>query len=540
MASQQQKALAKLLEYRNDLGLHAEECLKIRAKDKKIIPFKLNKVQRYIDKTMNDQIKKQGFVRALILKGRQQGASTYVGARFYSRASLHKNTNVFILAHEQAASDALFAMVSRYHTNNPIAPETGTSNVKSLAFKYMGSEYTVATAGAKAAGRSKTIDLFHGSEVAFWQNDDKHFASSVQAVPNIPGTEVILESTANGPTGEFYERVQDALAGRGDYMLIFVPWFWSDEYERPVPDGFELDKEVADGGVISEAEYAEVHGLSLKKMAWRRAKIAELRSEKIFMQEYPATVYEAFQSTDDDSFIEAVPVLRARKRDREALGPLILGCDPAGPGGDRFAIARRRGNCVYKVEYRNKLETLAAVEWIHSIIKDEDPAVVNIDAGGIGAAVISVLKARKKHYPRLIKAVNFGGTSQHKLAKPKVPGPKNRRAEMWNRCKEWLDTIEGVSLPDQDAIQADLTAPRLKKTLTNDILLESKEEMRERGVRSPDLADAICLTFADLSYIKSWSVQAKEKKFGEPEQNEQPEPTYTQIGVEAGNNGWMR
>lgn len=530
--------LARLARYRKDLKLHAKECLKIRTKERKIVPFELNKVQVYIDGVLNKQKAELGYVRALILKGRQQGASTYVAARYYSAASLRKNTNVFILAHEQAASDALFGIVSRYHSNNPIAPSTGMSNVKSLELKHMGSEYTVSTAGAKATGRSKTIDLLHGSEVAFWQNADKHFAASVQAVPSTPGTEVILESTANGPSGEFYERVQDAIAGRGDYILIFVPWFWSDEYSRDVPAGFELSADVADKGVMSEQEYAEIHGLTLGQMAWRRAKIDELRSERLFMQEYPSTVHEAFQTTDDDSYIEAVPVLRARKRDREALGPLIIGADPAGPGGDRFSVARRRGTCVYKVEYRNKLETLEAVEWLHSIIQDEKPSIVNIDAGGIGAAIISLLKTKHPDYPRLVKSINFGGTSHHKMAKPKVPGPKNRRAEMWTRCKEWLDLEEGVSLPDDDAIQADLTAPRLKKTLTNDILLESKEEMRARGIRSPDLGDAIVLTFADLRHIKKYLQPKQPSKFGVPEQTQNIPATPKRAAV-GQPNGWM-
>jgi hypothetical protein len=513
----------------------------VRAKDKKVVPFVMNRAQHYIHSKLEEQKKKLGFVRAIILKGRQQGASTYVAGRFYSKASLFKNTSVFILAHEQAASDALFDIVSRYHTNNPIAPTTGKANVKELEFKYLGSRYIVATAGAKATGRSRTIDFLHGSECAFWTNASEHFASSVQAVPELPGTEVILESTANGPSGEFYERVMNAVAGIGDYILIFIPWFWSHEYSREVPAGFELEVEVPDGGIMSEQEYQELYAVPMGHMVWRRAKIAELRSQKLFMQEYPATVHEAFQTTNDESYIESMPVLRARKRDREALGPLVIGADPAGPGGDRFSVAWRRGLCVEKVEFRNKLETLEAVEWLHSIIQDDDPAVVNIDAGGIGAAVISVLRTKDPRYRRLVKAINFGGTSQHKLAKPKMPGPKNRRAEMWTRLKDWLSLEEGVSLPDRDDIQADIVAPRLKKNLTNDILLESKEEMRSRGVRSPDLGDSICLTFADLRHIKNWSSKKKKRaEFGTPDVPTADAPTRRSVrSVSSSRNGWM-
>ncbi|NJL72964.1 MAG: hypothetical protein HC888_16145, partial [Candidatus Competibacteraceae bacterium] len=233
-------------------------------------------------------------------------------------------------------------MVDRYQHNNALRPHTGKSNVKVLEFDRLGSQYIVATAGSKGGGRSKTITLFHGSEVAFWQNAKDHFAASVQTVPDLPGTEIILESTANGPSGEFYERWQKAEACQSDYQAIFVPWYWSDEYARPVPPDFVLSTEPDDTGV-SEAEYVEMFGLTLEQAAWRRAKIDELGGPVLFRQEYPATAAEAFQTSDDSTFIKPASVLRARKRtDIEAAGPLIMGGDPAGAGGDRFAVAFRR------------------------------------------------------------------------------------------------------------------------------------------------------------------------------------------------------
>jgi hypothetical protein len=151
------------------------------------------------------------------------------------------------------------------------------------------SGYSVGTAGTKAAGRSRTLQLFHGSEVAFWPNAASHFAGVLQAVPDLPETEIILESTANGIGGEFHERWQMAEAGIGDYQAIFVPWFWSEEYARPVDADFILDDD--------EEEYAALHGLSMEQMAWRRAKIHELKDPMLFRQEYPSTAAEAFQLT---------------------------------------------------------------------------------------------------------------------------------------------------------------------------------------------------------------------------------------------------
>jgi hypothetical protein len=499
--------LRQIRRLRDDFTVFAPACLKIRTKDSKLVPFVFNEPQEFIHAKLEEQLRRTGKVRALVLKGRQQGVSTYTGGRFYNKASMRKNVNVFIMAHAQDSSDALFAIVDRYHQHNPMAPHTGTSNVKELVFDKLASSYIVGTAGQKAGGRGRTITLYHGSEVAFWNNASEHFAASIQAVPDAPGTEIILESTANGPTGEFYERWQDATAGRSDYIAIFVPWFWSKEYQRPdlVTEDFELSS-ASEEGELSEVEYAEAYGLSLAQMAWRRNKIRELRSERLFKQEYPANPQEAFQSSQTESFIPSAAVLRARKRENNPAGPLIFGVDPAGPGGDRFSIYARRGTGYEFMEHRDNVEANEAVEWLASLIDEHDPAMVNIDAGGIGAAVISMLRARGEKYRRVVNAVDFGGKSQHRMAKPKVPGPFNRRAEMWQRAYDALmDEDVPVSIPDRDDLHADLIGPTVKPRADNWLQLESKPDMKKRGVRSPDLGDSFVLTYADIRRIKNYT-----------------------------------
>lgn len=531
MSSRQ--TLETLQRFREDLEEHAASCLKIKDKEGAVVPLHLNSAQKHVHKRLQQQIQDTGRVRALVLKGRQQGISTYIAARFYNRASLHKGVNVYILSHEQSASDNLFDIVDRFHRHNPLAPNTGISNVKELEFDKLDSRYMVATAGQKEGGRSRTNKLFHGSESAFWNNAPGHFASSVQTVPDLPGTEIILESTANGPGGEFYERWQEAMAGRSDYIAVFVPWYWQDEYRRQVPEDFVLSTEPADDGV-SEAEYARMFELDDEQMAWRRSKIGELRSARLFNQEYPATPEMAFTESGEDMFIEAATVLRARKREGiEPGGPRIMGVDPAGPGGDRFSVAMRQGYDAPWIIWRDKVDTGEATAWLRSLIDEHRPDRVFIDAGGIGHAVISHLRNEGPKYHELVRAVNFGSPSQAKKAQPRMPGPKNRRAEMWQRLKDWLELEEGVSLPDMDVLQADLTAPRIKATVSNDLLLESKEEMRKRGVRSPDLADSLALTFASNQHIEDKT---------QPKRVDSKNPVkYDPAGVEqpGGGNSWM-
>jgi hypothetical protein len=480
---------------RDDFSHYASRCLRIRTKAGKIEPLALNQAQIYLHGRLEAQRQRTGKVRALVLKGRQQGISTYIGGRYYWRASHSRGVRVFILTHEQDATNNLFGMVERYHSHCPdlVKPATGAANAKELSFEALESGYAVGTAGAKAVGRSQTVQLFHGSEVAFWPNAKTHFAGVVQAIPDLPGTEIVLESTANGVGGEFHERWQQAEAGVGDYEAIFIPWFWDPGYKRDVPQDFKLDEE--------EQAYADAHELSLEQMAWRRAKIAELKDVLLFKQEYPATAQEAFQLTGHDSFIKSERVLAARKQSCEGIGPLVLGVDPARFGDDRFSIAWRRGRQVSKIESKGKIDTVAGANWVKQVIDADSPARVFVDVGGVGAGVVDILHSWGGVYLERVTPINFGSEPQEpNVILPdgtKSAGPRNRRAEMWSRSRDWLDEVGGADIPDLDSLQADACGPGYSYDVNQRLLLESKEHMRARGVRSPDEWDAIVLTFAE-------------------------------------------
>lgn len=477
----------------SDLEFYARNCLKIRAKSGKVETFRFNKAQQFIHARLEEQKAQTGRVRALILKGRQQGCSTYVGARYYHATTWAKGRRTFILTHEDAATQNLFEMVNRYHEHCPVfvRPSTGAANAKELFFDQLDSGYKVGTAGTKGVGRSSTIQLFHGSEVAFWPHAETHAAGVLQAVPDADGTEVILESTANGVGNLFHQKWSDAERGVGDFIAIFVPWFWQPEYRKPLPEGFALDGE--------EQEYAELYGLDLEQMAWRRNKIAELKDPALFKQEYPATAAEAFQMSGHDSFIKPAAVAKARKAECEPSGPLVIGFDPCRYGDDSGAMAHRRGRKVLKVEKRQKLSTMESAGWAKQVIDAEKPVRMFIDVGGLGAGIYDRLV--EMGYGAVVRAVNFGGSP---LEPPKfddegreIPGPSNRRAEMWMASRDWLDAEGGADIPDLDSLQADACGPGYKYDSYSRLVLEKKEDMRRRGVRSPDEWDAVALTFAE-------------------------------------------
>jgi hypothetical protein len=484
--SDRERAIRQRL--KDDLPHYAHKCLKIRAKTGAIEPLTFNRAQMYIHQRLEEQRSRTGKVRALILKGRQQGCSTYVGARYYHRATHNSGLRVFILTHEDAATQNLFEMVDRYHEHCPdlVKPATGSANAKELNFSALDSGYKVGTAGTKGVGRSSTVQLFHGSEVAFWPNADSHAAGVLQAVPDMPGTEIILESTANGLGNLFHQRWRDAEGNKSDYTAIFVPWFWQDEYRSPVPADFLLDAE--------ETEYAKLYGLDDGQMAWRRSKIAELKDPLLFKQEYPATAAEAFQTTGHDSYIPPGLILKARKGNVIPSGPLVIGYDPAWMGSDRHSMAFRRGRRVVKIESRHKLDTMQGAGWAKQVIDAYKPARMFVDVGGVGAGVYDRLA--EMGYGETVIPINFGSSPFETRPEGKG-GPFNRRAEMWMKSKEWLSHPAGVQIPDSDNLQADACGPSYSYNSHSELLIESKEHMRKRNVVSPDEWDAVALTFAE-------------------------------------------
>jgi hypothetical protein len=529
--------------WKSDFRLFCKDAIKIRTKEGDLAPLELNEAQEILLKQAEEQLARERWVRLAGLKGRRQGFSTMVAARGYWRATLWDRQNIYILSHEMTASTKLFDMVDLMQQKHPFPPQVGADNAKELEFPKRGSTYTVATAGQKAGGRGGGISYFHGSEVAWWTNAADHFSASVQAVDEVrgvwgtlwekpanplpfearqpdtlegwvkPPSEIWLETTSAGPVGVFHARYMDAMKKIGRYDAAFVPWTVQREYVDHGGD-FVPSQESDEEGELSELEYQELHKLTDEQMLWRRSKIHELGSLGKFRQEYPIDVVEAFAAADIDGvFIKPSYVLKARKRANEIPdAPLIIGVDPAGAGGDRFAVAFRRGDCIFKVVHRNKLEHHEAVAWLSAIIDEWQPNKMCIDRGSMGQAIISALRALNKRYSDIVKGIDFGGTSKAKLAHPKRAGPWNVRAEIYGKLLEFLQ--DGGSIPDDDDLASDLSGPKVKHRANNDWLLESKTDMKARQIRSSDLSDACALTFAVTEFFDTWSKPAPQRGFG--------------------------
>jgi hypothetical protein len=473
---------------RNDLPYFAEHALRLRPKIGPLEPFVFNAAQRKLHSIIEEQRNKTGRVRIVLLKARQLGISTYIGARLFHRTIYSPGWRTIIIGHEKRASTNLYQVVRRFWENMPdeIKPSVGVSNAEELIFDKQDSGYVVTVATSEGAGRSATAQGLHMSEVAFYPTLGEQMTALLQTVPDRDGTEVLIETTARG-FNEFHSFWRRCEAGGTEFQPVFLPWSLDPEYRRKPDAGFTMTAE--------EKTLATAFKLDPEQLAWRRTKLAQIGAD-LFPQEYPLTPDSAFVASDFDSFIKPELVIAARKlTDVQPYGSLILGVDPASMGPDRTAIAWRRGHCIEKVVARKGLSTMETVGWVDQIIKKDNPVRVNIDVGGLGVGIVDRLY-ELGHRSWLVNAVNFGGKPVASTPLDETGreggGPANRRAELWMNLRTALEGGR-FKLPDSDTLQSDICSCGYKYASDGKLLIESKQDMRRRGVPSPDEADAVVL-----------------------------------------------
>ena len=477
---------------KEDFTFFAKHQLKIRAKDGKVIPFTLNKAQQYLLGRVNDQLARTGKIRLAILKGRQQGLSTFIGGYLYHRTITNRGLLTFIFAHDADGSSSLYGMVKTFYsegTYEDLRPDLGAASQKEMSFPKYGSSYKVGTAGTTGLGRSKTIQQLHWSEVAYSPNCEEHAKGIMQAVPDLAGTAVFLESTSNGQGDFFHRTCMQALSGQGDFELVFIPWYWQPEYTRPKPADWGMTAEELE---LFNAFFKD--GLTEEHLVWRRHKIfTDFHSQVgLFKREYPFTPSEAFEASDEDSFIKASSVRRARDAAEVATdAPLIFGVDPARLGGDKFRICHRKGRNLTRLITLPPSDLDTAIMKLQQEIDKYQPAIVNIDCGGLGVAVYDRL--RSNGYGNIVRKVDFGGSATN------ADRYRNKRAEMYSAARDWLlDEPCSIRLEPKegDMLQSELSVVKPKWINNSQLIMQPKEEIKKELGYSPDTADSFVLTFA--------------------------------------------
>lgn len=443
--TEEQKAV--LVQVARDPLLFFRANLKIADKMGRIVPLKLNRQQLALHKEIIRQEQAGQPVRIIILKARQLGFSTATEAELYYRTVMRKNVHTMIVAHKADASTNIFDKVKLFyeHSHPMLRPDRKLSNAKEMLFENpssnlmdrrsnpgLRSKIEIETAFNKEVGRSSTIQYVHASEMAFWPHPKETMLALSQSVPNLPGTIIIIESTANGVGGEFYEMWQKAVAGENGYTPMFFPWCDCEEYRMPARDFLPTDE---------EREVQELHGLSLEQLAWRRWCIASNCGGDIeqFHQEYPITPEEAFIASGRPVF-DTRALDRAMKqtiqpktvgRVMESAGRVVYQSMPRGylqvweppQDGEEYVIgidialgkSTSDYSCMQVLKRRTKEQ---AAVWHGHIDPDElgreasflgryyNLALLVPEANSMGAATIASL--RRWRYPRVYRRTTTG------------------------------------------------------------------------------------------------------------------------------------
>lgn len=414
---------------------YIENCLKIKTKSGTVVPFRLNDAQRKLYAVAKRQQDAGKPVRLIILKARQLGFSTLTEGLIFHACATRKNVNAMIVAHREDATANLFRMSKLFYDElpAPVKPMLRASNAQELVFENpsklrserearpgLRSRIRCATAGGRGIGRSDTLQCVHLSEYAFWPDGADGKASTLagilQAVPSLPGTMVVIESTANG-FEDFKDRWDAAVAGENDFEPVFFAWFENPDYSMPVVPGTEWTPE--------ERDLKAAYRLTDEQLQWRRWCIANNcgGSLDMFRQEYPASPGEAFLHSGTGVFDNEQIVLRLERlpgpagRGEFADGewtesetgaitlyelpeegvPYVLGGDTAGEGSDYFTaivIDNVSGRIVAKL--RQKYSEPEYVRQIFALGRFYNDALVAIETN---FSTYPVMKLQEMEYP---------------------------------------------------------------------------------------------------------------------------------------------
>lgn len=363
-----------------DPQFYIQRFLQIKTKTGEIIPFKFNSAQQKMYDIVKRQRELKRPIRVIILKARQLGFSTLTEALLYHDSVTRTGISTLIVAHTEEATANLFSMSRLFHEKVPDGYRVmkKASNAQELLFENptrdmmhkaahpgLRSRIRCATAGGQGVGRSATLTNVHLSEYAFWPGDkEETLLGIMQAVPNLPGTSVYIESTANG-FDAFKARWDAAVKGESDFIPVFFAWYENAEYRMPVPPDTVWTE--------AETDLKRLYNLDDEQLSWRRWCIRNNCAGNIdtFKQEYPSCADEAFLTSgssvfDNDIIIaqrakspkpikrgeftydyDGLTISNIRFTEREngfisiyeepkQYKPYVIGGDTAGDGSDRF------------------------------------------------------------------------------------------------------------------------------------------------------------------------------------------------------------
>ena len=276
----------------DDLGVFAREILRVRTKAMEVVPFRFNRLQRDLASKMTG--------RDLFVKPRQVGASSFGVAKGF-KDNVSQTSSILTISDTYANTKTLRLIYNLFYEEWPQGkyprPAREKDSETLVTYPTLYSSSTIITAGAKTGGHGATYSGIHGSEVAYWKDPKSVFARAIQGL--VPGGWILLESTANGNHGLFFELFMEALAGKNNWAAHFYAWWWDDDYRLQLDDDEEIvytEEELKVASLAAEEGFVMVP----EQIKWRRGKKSELN--ELFPQEYPEDPHTAFITTGGGVF----------------------------------------------------------------------------------------------------------------------------------------------------------------------------------------------------------------------------------------------
>ena len=286
--------------------------LQIVTKDLRVVPLArvINYAQTQIVQEFNDAINDRRPARLIVLKARQIGVSTITEALMFSLAMMLNRMSGLVISHEADSAAHLLAMTNHYWETWRFRDlyTIRHKSVNNMRWDDNGSGIRIATAKNVGAGRSRTIQFLHGSEVAFWPDAVTLMTGLAQSIPDTHPSFIVHESTANGIGGYFYEQWNAAVDGESDYTPLFFPWHQHPQYTATnLQLAGETDVARMLGHLNDEERVLKALGISDERLIWRRWQIRNKLNNDVmkFHQEYPTTPEEAFVVTGHNIFPDA-------------------------------------------------------------------------------------------------------------------------------------------------------------------------------------------------------------------------------------------
>jgi len=277
----------------------------ISTKSQGLILLKPNYAQqRFYNDVIVECRKRAKPIRAVALKSRQLGISTFIQCWQFMQCDRNPHRNAMTLSYDQDSTVFLHDMAKTVYANLWFPRKLRINRGERLAYeKPHSSTIRTKTAGSAEAGRSFTVHHQHQSENPRWPDPEGTSLSAQQAVPSDLSTSIFKESTARGAHGKFYDDWNEAVKGESDFIPFFAPWYWDPTYTLPFPSN-DHKRAFMDKLSPEDREIRVRHGLTPEQMAWRAWKIRNDCSGSIaeWNQEYPTEPADAFLSTGSPVF----------------------------------------------------------------------------------------------------------------------------------------------------------------------------------------------------------------------------------------------